>query len=85
MGKRLGRAGILRGAALVIVAMIVYMPSYKSNGQLRFDFAYRFIWEIGEVPGSFLAIEPAILMLLGQTAVVMCIAGLLVFAASSEP
>lgn len=75
--KGIGRSGILRLAALVLVMMVIYMPTYATYGALRTAFAYRFIWTLGSVDGRSPSIEPAVSILLAQVVIVVAIAGLL--------
>lgn len=80
-GKRprlvFGRSGIFRLAALALVVMVIYMPTYVYIGELKTDFDYRFIWTLGTTVNGWGSIEPAISMLLTQVVVVVAIAGLL--------
>jgi hypothetical protein len=80
-GKRpklvFGRSGIFRLAALALVVMVIYMPTYVYVGELKTDFDYRFIWTLGATVNRWGSVEPAISMLLTQVAVVVAIAGLL--------
>ncbi len=79
------RTWILRLAALVIVGMVIYMPTYVRMGNnVLIDFAYRFVWELGKAPDGWFTIEPAMGILLGQVGVVVAIAGLLAAAAPSK-
>lgn len=80
-GKRpklvIGRSGVFRLAALALVVMVIYMPTYVCVGELKTDFDYRFIWTLGTTVDGWSSIEPAVSMLLTQVVVVVAIAGLL--------
>jgi len=80
----LNRAWILRLAALTIVGMVIYMPTYVRMGNnVLIDFTYRFFWELGKTPDGWFTIEPAMGTLLGQVVVVVVIAGLLALAVTA--
>ncbi|QEA39338.1 hypothetical protein FGL86_09785 [Pistricoccus aurantiacus] len=77
-GLSVSREGILRSAALIVVGMVIYMPTHvRLGGNSMTDFAYRFVWELGESRDGWHAIEPAMSILIGQVVVVVVIAGFL--------
>ncbi len=79
------REGILRTAAMIIVGMVIYMPTHvRVAGNSMTDFAYRFVWKLGEDPSGWPIIEPAMSILLGQVVVVVVIAVLLASTAPSK-